>query len=94
MVLDDPRTNLAGIFRPDDRPFSEWWIQPKRFEGSLDKENNVEDRQKIREWIRFACECNEVPELAQVVLVEWNGRFTLRLGDATTAGSRCVPGFA
>jgi len=36
----------------------------------------------IRCWIRFACERNEVPELAQVVVVEWNPRFTRRLGDA------------
>jgi SprT protein len=35
----------------------------------------------IREWIRFACECNEVPELSQVVVVEFNSRFTRRLGD-------------
>lgn len=41
----------------------------------------MEDRQ-IREWIRFACERNKVPELAQVILVEWNPRFTRRLGDA------------
>jgi len=42
----------------------------------------VEDQHKIRKWIRFACDCNGVPELAQVILVEWNGRFTHRLGDA------------
>ena len=42
----------------------------------------MEDRQKIREWIRFACDCNGVPELTQLIRVEWNGRFTLRLGDA------------
>ena len=41
----------------------------------------MEDRQ-IRSWIRFACDCNGVPELAQVILVEWNTRFTCRLGDA------------
>ena len=41
----------------------------------------MEDR-NIRGWIRFACDCNEVPELAQVVVVEWNPRFTRRLGDA------------
>jgi SprT protein len=40
------------------------------------------DDRDIREWIRFACERNEVPELAQVILVEWNPRFTRRLGDA------------
>ena len=40
------------------------------------------DDRHIRSWIRFACDCNEVPELAQAVLVEWNGRFTKRLGDA------------
>ena len=42
--------------------------------------NAVEDRQ-IREWIRFACECNQVIELSQVIVVEWNRRFTRRLGD-------------
>jgi len=42
----------------------------------------VEDRQKIREWIRFACKRNSVPELAQIIVVEWNPRFTCRLGDA------------
>jgi hypothetical protein len=35
----------------------------------------------INEWIRFACECNGVPELAQAIVVEWNSRFTRRLGD-------------
>jgi SprT protein len=40
------------------------------------------DDQHIREWIRFACERNGVSELAQVILVEWNPRFTRRLGDA------------
>jgi SprT protein len=40
------------------------------------------DDRHIREWIRFACDCNGVPELAQVIVVEWNGRFTKRLGDA------------
>ena len=42
----------------------------------------MEDLQKIREWIRFACERNGVPELTQVILIEWNKRFTNRLGDA------------
>jgi len=41
----------------------------------------VEDRHKIRSWIRFACQRNEVPELSQAVVVEWNRRFTRRLGD-------------
>ena len=40
-----------------------------------------EDRRHVGHWIRFACECNLVPELAQVILVEWNPRFTRRLGD-------------
>jgi SprT protein len=42
----------------------------------------VEDRHKIREWIKFACDCNQCPELAQAFLIEWNTRFTCRLGDA------------
>jgi SprT protein len=33
-------------------------------------------------WVRFACERNRVPELAQVIVVEWKSRFTRRLGDA------------
>ena len=40
------------------------------------------DDRHIRSWIRFACERNEVSELAQVVVIEWNPRFTRRLGDA------------
>ena len=40
------------------------------------------DDRHIRSWIRFACERNEVSELAQVVVIEWNRRFTRRLGDA------------
>ena len=40
----------------------------------------MEDRQ-IREWIRFACERNDAEVLAQVIQVEWNRRFTRRLGD-------------
>lgn len=35
----------------------------------------------IKEWIWFACESNGVPELAQAIIVEWNPRFTRRLGD-------------
>jgi SprT protein len=40
------------------------------------------DDRHIREWIRFACDSNGVSELAQVIVVEWNPRFTRRLGDA------------
>ena len=36
----------------------------------------------IRKWIRYACEMNDVPELSQVVQIEWNPRFTRRTGDA------------
>jgi SprT protein len=43
--------------------------------------SSEEDRH-IRSWIRFACDSNHVDELAQVIVVEWNGRFTRRLGDA------------
>jgi SprT protein len=43
----------------------------------------VEDRHKIKEWIWFACDCNDVPELAQVILVEWNQRFIRRMGDGS-----------
>ena len=41
----------------------------------------MQNRHKIKEWIWFACERNEAPELAQVIVVEWNRRFTRRLGD-------------
>ncbi len=44
--------------------------------------NIAEDRHGITGWIWFACERNEVPELAQTVIVEWKKRFTRRLGDA------------
>ena len=37
--------------------------------------------QNIRQWIRHACQSNDVAELAQTFLVEWNRRFTRRLGD-------------
>jgi SprT protein len=40
------------------------------------------DDRHIRQWIKFACDCNGVSELAQVIVVEWNRRFTRRLGDA------------
>lgn len=36
----------------------------------------------IFEWIAFACERNGVAELANSIMVEWNQRFTRRLGDA------------
>ncbi len=45
------------------------------------KRHHSDDRD-IRRWVRFACDCNHVPELAQVITVEWNRRFTRRLGDA------------
>jgi SprT protein len=45
-------------------------------------EENIMDDRHIRDWIRFACERNGVSELAQVIHVEWNRRFTRRLGDA------------
>lgn len=45
--------------------------------------NIAKDRRGIRGWIWFACERNEVPELAQTIIVEWNSRFTRRLGDAS-----------
>jgi SprT protein len=43
--------------------------------------NAVEDQHHVDDWVRFACECNQVPDLAQMILVEWNPRFTRRLGD-------------
>ena len=36
----------------------------------------------IRKCIRYACERNGVPELTKVIYIEWNSRFTSRLGDA------------
>ena len=45
------------------------------------KKNNMDDRHGIKEWIWFACQRNDAEELAQAVIVEWNSRFTRRLGD-------------
>jgi SprT protein len=36
----------------------------------------------VLNWICLACHQNEVPELAQAIVIEWNRRFTRRLGDA------------
>ena len=36
----------------------------------------------IKRWVRFACESNGVSELAQAIIVEWNPRFTRKMGDA------------
>ncbi len=35
----------------------------------------------IKTWIWFACQRNDAEELAQAIVVEWNSRFTRRLGD-------------
>ena len=35
----------------------------------------------IKEWIWFACQRNDAEELAPITTVEWNCRFTRRLGD-------------
>ena len=37
----------------------------------------------IKNSVWFACERNDVPELAQSIIVEWSRRFTRRLGDAS-----------
>ena len=47
----------------------------------MEEESKIADRH-IKSWIRFACDCNGASELAQAILVEWNPRFTRRLGDA------------
>ena len=51
-----------------------------------------QDQHGITNWIWFACERNEVPEFAQVIVVEWNRRFTRRIGDGgynfATMGAR------
>jgi len=49
--------------------------------GPPSKKNCLEDG-RIREWVRYACERNGVPELAQAVVIEWSRRFTRRMGDA------------
>jgi SprT protein len=36
----------------------------------------------IRSLVFSACHHNDVPELAQAIVIEWNRRFTRRLGDA------------
>ena len=43
----------------------------------------MQDRHLIRRWIQFACDCNGVPEFGQVIVSEWNPRFTRKMGDAT-----------
>jgi SprT protein len=65
-----------------NRPPHDLPIPPKASTIPTSSEDDILDDRHIREWIRFACDCNEVPELAQAVLVEWNRRFTRRLGDA------------
>lgn len=40
------------------------------------------DENLIRQWIDFACEQNGVRQLSDSIMVEWNSRFTRRLGDA------------
>ena len=48
------------------------------------------DDQHIRQWVRYACERNEVPELAQMIVVEFNRRFTRRMGDGLYSPARMV----
>lgn len=40
-------------------------------------------RSEVRRLINEACEANGCPELAPQIKVEWNGRFTQRMGDAS-----------
>ena len=42
----------------------------------------LEIQKGVFDWVRLACERNEVAELAQAIVIEWNRRFTRRLGDA------------
>ncbi len=37
----------------------------------------------VKQWIQFACDCNGVSEFGQVIVVEFNPRFTRKMGDAT-----------
>lgn len=53
------------------------------------KRTSADDR-SIRQWIRYACERNGVPELAQVIVVEWNARFTRRMGDGMYSPTRML----
>jgi SprT protein len=48
------------------------------------------DDQQIREWVRYACECNGVPELSPIIKVEWNTRFTRRMGDGMFSPSKMM----
>ena len=50
--------------------------------------SSSDDMEQIRSWIRFACEVNGVPELAEMIVVEWNNRFTRKLADALHSPSR------
>ena len=54
----------------------------------------MEDRHNDPRMDKICCERNEVPELAQTFLVEWNPRFTCRLGDASYSRILTEPEFA
>jgi predicted SprT family Zn-dependent metalloprotease len=36
----------------------------------------------IRELIRFACECNDCPQVAKLIRFEWSNRMTTAMGNA------------
>lgn len=46
------------------------------------RRTKLHDRHKIKEWILFVCERNNAEQLAKIIIVEWNSRFTRRMGDA------------
>jgi SprT protein len=58
-----------------------------RLYGSSSKGTSTDDQQ-IREWVRYACERNGCPELYPIIHVEWNTRFTRRLGDGLWSPTR------
>jgi len=40
------------------------------------------DSERIREWIDFALDCNDVSYLSSMIRVRWNKRFTRKFADA------------
>ena len=44
--------------------------------------NFWEERQKVVDTVRWACDTLNVPELFDKIKIEWNNRFTRRMGDA------------
>lgn len=42
----------------------------------------MSNEERIAAWIETACRANAVPDIAEIIEVRWNRRFTRRFGDA------------